>query len=80
MLRKLDLGRAQHAAVNLQYLEYQRREGHQRRELHPYLNTGGYPTRCALSLKSPIKLEALDRTLTELQADGGLKKLLAAYR
>lgn len=80
LLRKLDLGRAEHAAVNLQYLEYQRREGRQLRELHPYLNTGGYPTRCALSQKSAVALEALDRTLTEMQADGGLKRLLARYR
>lgn len=79
-LRKLNLGRMEHAAANLLFVEYQRRQGQLGIELHPYLVIASYETRCALSRRGRITLTQLDQAIVTLQADGGLQRLLDRYR
>ncbi|OWQ93122.1 hypothetical protein CDN99_01050 [Roseateles aquatilis] len=80
VLRMLELGRMQHASLNQQYLEYQLRHGHSRLSLHPYLLTGGYETRCAVSRHSPVTARQLDDVIRSLRADGTLARILQRYR
>ncbi|MDM4766557.1 transporter substrate-binding domain-containing protein [Pelomonas sp. SE-A7] len=80
LLRMLELGRMKHASVNLQYLEYQRKLGIYKQALHPYLQTGAYETRCALSKRSALKVTRVDELISGLRSDGSLKRLLDQYR
>ncbi|MFT7721528.1 MAG: transporter substrate-binding domain-containing protein [Roseateles sp.] len=80
LLRMLEAGRMKHASINLQYLEYQRKLGVQKQPLHPYLSTGAYETRCAVSQRSALKAARLDALISALRGDGSLGRLLARYR
>lgn len=79
-LRKLNIGRMQHATLNLLYVDYQRRQGLLTAPLHPYLVLSANKTQCALSRRSSLALADLDRALTGLVNDGTLDKLLGRYR
>lgn len=79
-LRKLNLGRVQHATFNQQFLDYQRRQGLLDVPVHPYLVLSSSQTQCALSRRSTLHLAELDHALAALTADGSLLALLARYR
>lgn len=79
-LRKLNLGRVQHATFNQQLLDYQRRQGQLTVPVHPYLVLSSGHTLCALSRRSTLRLAELDQALAALAADGSLRSLLARYR
>ena len=79
-LRKLNLGRVQHAAFNQQFVDYQRRQGQLTAPIHPYLVLSSSQTQCALSRRSTLRLAELDQALASLVADASLRALLARYR
>lgn len=79
-LRKLNLGRMQHATANRLFVDYQRRQGQLGVELHPYLVIASYDTHCALSRRGRVTLAQVDQAIAALQADGGLQRLLDRYR
>jgi len=79
-LRKLALGRIDHAIVGRVSFEYLRRRGEVPLELHPPLVIARLHTACALSPRSSLSLAQLDAALVALQADGSLARILASYR
>jgi polar amino acid transport system substrate-binding protein len=79
-LRKLNLGRMQYAVVNQRYLEYQRRQGAVKVDLHPDFLLSRYVMPCALSRRSSIKLKELDQAIFQLESSGALSRMLDAYR
>ena len=79
-LRKLALGRIDHAIVGRISFEYLRRRGDVPLELHPPLVLTRQRTACALSPRSSVTLPQLDAALTAMQADGTLTRILASYR
>ena len=80
VLQMLERGRMQHASLNLQYLEYQLRHNAALPFLHPYLVTGAYETRCAVSKRSEVTAQQLDEVIRGLRADGTLARILQGYR
>lgn len=79
-LRKLALGRVDHAIVGRMVFEYLMRRGELTVALHPPLTVSQVRTACALSPHSTVKLAQLDAALAALQADGSLKRILDRYR
>lgn len=79
-LRKLALGRVDHALVGRVTFEYLRRQGHLALELHPPLVIARFKTACALSPRSSVRLAQLDAALAAMQADGSLTRILDRYR
>ena len=79
-LRKLELGRVQHALTGRRVLDYQRRTGQFTLALHPPLVVSEVLAQCALSPASPVSLTALNKAIQGLIADGELGRLLAKYR
>lgn len=80
VLHMLELGRMQHASLNQQYLEYQLRQRRKAMSLHPYLVTGAYETRCAVSRHGGVTVQQLDEAISSLRADGTLALILQRYR
>lgn len=80
VLQMLERGRMQHASFNQQYLEYQLRSSPSTLALHPYLVTGAYETRCAVSRHSVVTAQQLDAVIRSLRADGSLARMLQRYR
>ncbi|MFH7040943.1 substrate-binding periplasmic protein [Paucibacter sp. JuS9] len=79
-LRKLSLGRMQHAIVGRLQFEYQMRLGGYKLDLHAPLVISSYQSQCALSRHSTVSLAELDKAIAELQAEGGIQRILAKYR
>lgn len=79
-LRKLALGRIDHAIVGRFSFEYLQRRGEVPLELHPPLILSRLRTACALSPRSSVTLPQLDAALAALQADGTLARIVASYR
>lgn len=79
-LRKLNLGRMQYAVVNQLYADYQRRQGTIKTALNPDLLLAHYVMPCALSRRSEIKLDTLNRAITQLEKSGALHRMIGAYR
>ncbi|MCV2370414.1 substrate-binding periplasmic protein [Roseateles oligotrophus] len=79
-LRKLNLGRMQHAVANQLYVEYQRRQGVLTAALHPDFQLSRYVMPCALSRRSGLKLNELNRAITRLESSGALTRMLNSYR
>ncbi len=79
-LRKLALGRIDHAIVGRVSFEYLRRRGEVPLELHPPVILTRLRTACALSPRSSVTLPQLDAALAAMQADGTLARIVASYR
>lgn len=79
-LRKLALGRVDHALVGRVTFDYLMRRGDVPVELHPPLVMARFKTACALSPRSGVRLAQLDAALAAMQADGSLTRLLDRYR
>lgn len=79
-LRKLALGRVDHALVGRVTFEYLMRRGDVPVELHPPLVIARFKTACALSPRSSVRLAQLDAALAAMQADGSLARLFDRYR
>lgn len=79
-LRKLALGRVDHALVGRVTFEYLMRRGDVPVELHPPMVIARFKTACALSPRSSVRLVDLDAALAAMQADGTLGRLFDRYR
>lgn len=79
-LRKLMLGRVEHAIVGRVVFDYLKRRGEVTIPLHPPLVISRVKTACALSPHSRIKLAELDAALAGMQADGSLARIVDRYR
>lgn len=79
-LRKLALGRVDHALVGRVTFDYLMRRGDVPIELHPPLVIARFRTGCALSPRSSVRLSELDAALAAMQADGSLGRILDHYR
>ena len=79
-LRKLALGRVDHALVGRATFDYLARRGDVAVELHPPMVIARFKTACALSPRSMVKLAQLDAALAAMQADGSIARILDRYR
>lgn len=79
-LRKLALGRVDHALVGRVTFEYLMRRGDVPVELHPPLVIARFKTGCALSPRSRVTLAELDASLAAMQADGSMARIFDRYR
>lgn len=79
-LRKLMLGRVDHAIVGRVVFDYLKRRGEVPIALHPPLVVSRVKTACALSPHSRVKLSQLDAALAAMQADGSLARIVDRYR
>lgn len=79
-LRKLEVGRVQHALTGRRVLEYQQRIGRFRLALHPPLVVSEVLAQCALAPGSPVGLPALNNAIGGLIAEGELTRILGKYR
>jgi len=80
LLRKLALGRVEHALVGRASFEYLLRRGAVPLALHPPLAVAHWRTSCALSPRSTLTLAELDAALDALQAEGTLRRIVDRYR
>lgn len=80
LLRKLALGRVEHALVGRASFEYLLRRGEVPVALHPPLVVAHWRTSCALSPRSTLKLVELDAALDAMQAEGSLRRIVDRYR
>lgn len=78
-LRKLAAGRLAHAAASQRLLGYMRRQGQFEAAVHPPLHIGELRTQCALSPRSALSLEALNRAIEAIERDGSLVALYKRY-
>jgi polar amino acid transport system substrate-binding protein len=79
-LRKLEVGRVQHALTGRRVLEYQQHIGGFRLALHPPLVVSEVLAQCALGPHAPVTLAALNGAIHALVADGELQRILGKYR
>ncbi|MEJ6006236.1 transporter substrate-binding domain-containing protein [Paucibacter sp. AS339] len=79
-LRKLEIGRMQYAVANQRYIDYQRRQGMLKLDLHPDFKVSQLAMACALSPRSELKLDRLNGAIAEFSNSGALGRLLARYR
>ena len=79
-LRKLALGRVDHAIVGRASFEYLLRRGEVPVPVHPPLAITHWRTACALSPHAPLALAELDAALAAMQADGSLTHIVDRYR
>lgn len=80
LLRKVAVGRVDHALVGRTSFEYLLRRGEVPVALHPPLVVAHWRTACALSPHSTLTLAELDAALAALQADGSLARIVERYR
>lgn len=80
LLRKLALGRVDHALVGRASFEYLQRRGEVPVVLHPPLVVAHWRTACALSPNTTVTLPELDAALAAMQADGSLDRIVDKYR
>lgn len=78
-LRKLAMGRVDHAVVNQRILRYLERTGEFTTPLHPPLVLNEFTAQCALSPKSTLQLPALDAAIGQMMSDGSLDRILQPY-
>lgn len=79
-LRKVALGRVDHAIVGRVVFEYLMRRGEVPADLHPPLPISRVKTACALSPRSPVTLTQLNAALAAMQADGDVARIVDRYR
>lgn len=80
LLRKLALGRVDHALVGRASFEYLLRRGEVPLALHPPLVVTHWRTCCALSPRAAVSLTDLDAALAVMQTDGSLARIVDRYR
>lgn len=80
LLRKLALGRFDHAIVGRSSFEYLQHRGEVPVPLHPPLEVSRWRSRCALSPRATLPLADLDGALSAMQADGSLTRIVDRYR
>jgi len=80
LLRKLAVGRVDHALVGRASFEYLLRRGEVPVALHTPLVVAHWRTACALAPNAPVTLTELDAALAAMQADGGLGRIVDRYR
>lgn len=80
LLRKLALGRVDHALVGRASFDYLLRRGEVPLALHKPLPVAHWRTACALSPHAAVTLAELDAALAALQADGTLVRIVDRYR
>lgn len=80
LLRKLALGRVDHALVGRASFEYLLRHGEVPLALHTPLVVTQWRTACALSPHAPLALADLDAALAAMQADASLTRIVDKYR
>ncbi len=79
-LRKLAAGRVQHAVTGKSFLDYHQRRGDMVLNIHPPLVVKSWVGQCAISPRSAIGTEALNRALAAMTRDGTMAAVLARYR
>lgn len=79
-LRKLELGRLQHALTGRRVLEYQQHAGTFRLALHPPLVVSEVLAQCALGPAASVSLQALNGAISGMMAEGELARILGKYR
>lgn len=79
-LRKLALGRIDHALVGRASFEYLLRRGEVPVSVHPPLVVTHWRTSCALSPHASVALADLDAALAAMQGDGSLMRIVDRYR
>lgn len=79
-LRKLAIGRVDHALVGRTSFEYLQRQGQLPVALHPPLVVSRWRTSCALSPGAGLPLAALDAAITAMRSDGTLDRMTGKYR
>jgi polar amino acid transport system substrate-binding protein len=78
-LRKLELGRVQHAETTNLFVDYFLKQGG-KLDIHPPLVVKTYRTLCAVSPRGSVAVDDVNRAIGQLLHDGGLARILAAYR
>lgn len=79
-LAKLGAGRLHHLVAMQSWVDYHQRSGGIKLALHPPLVIATHRTRCALSPKSGVSTQQLDRALERMVADGTVAAIQARYR
>lgn len=79
-LAKLAAGRLHHMSAVQSWFDYRLRQGSVKVPLHPPLVIAVHHTRCALSMRSPLKLRDLDHALDKISTDGTLSAIEARYK
>lgn len=80
LLRKLALGRVDHALVGRASFDYLQHRGEVPLALHPPLVVTHWRTSCALAPHASITLAELDAALAAMQADDSLARIVDRYR
>lgn len=80
LLRKLALGRVDHALVGRTSFEYRLRRGQVPLDLHPPLVVTHWRSACALSPHAPVSLAELDAAIAAMLAEGRLARIVDRYR
>lgn len=78
-LRKLALGRIDHAVTMSFFLDYRRKQGDQL-DLHAPLPLKHYRTQCAVSEHGHVSVDEVNRAVAQMLRDGSLNKILARYK
>jgi polar amino acid transport system substrate-binding protein len=79
-LRKLALGRVQHAVVVKAALDYRLKLGDPPLNLHPPLFIKTVLTQCAVSTKGKVTVAEVNRAIAQMQKDGTVAAILARYQ
>jgi polar amino acid transport system substrate-binding protein len=78
-LRKLAVGRVEHAAVSERLLSHLQRQGTFKAAIHPPLLMASLQTHCALGPSAPLSLAELNEAIDGIQRDGSLARLYRRY-
>ncbi|SFU69685.1 substrate-binding periplasmic protein [Pseudoduganella namucuonensis] len=78
-LRKLSLGRVRHVSTLTLFVDYYRKQGG-KLDIHPPLLVRTYLTQCAVSPRSGVSVDEVNRAIDKLLHDGELNKIMAHYR
>ena len=78
-LKKLAAGRFDYAIISMATLNYHLRVNDLHLSIHPPLIITKFKSQCALSKNSRVSLADLNKSISEIQHDGSLEKLLKKY-
>jgi ABC-type amino acid transport substrate-binding protein len=78
-LRKMAAGRLHHAITQQSTLDYYLRAG-EKLSLHPPLVVKTYMAQCAVSGRGRVGVAEVDKAIAGVAKDGGLARIIAAYR
>ena len=78
-LRKLALGRIQHATISRSFLDYQLQQGLLNVQLAPHLVLRSFLTQCAVSRRASVSVAEVDQAIAAQAADGEWTRLMTRY-